>query len=206
MSPDTTVKEISAMPRKLRAHLSYANVMATIAVFVALGGTSYAALRVTGANVPKDALTGADIKNLTGKDIRNGTVRSADVKGLTSADVADGKLRAKDFAPGQLPQGEPGTALAFARVVNDGTVDAGRSKGIAAANVTNPSAGLYCFDGLGFTPKNVVATPETAPRIVNAFAIASDSPSCPGDEDFLVTTRDPDGTLQSDTPFFVAVN
>ena len=30
------------MMRRLRTHLSYANVMATIAVFIALGGTSYA--------------------------------------------------------------------------------------------------------------------------------------------------------------------
>jgi hypothetical protein len=29
---------------QLRAHLTYANVMATIALFVALGGSSYAAI------------------------------------------------------------------------------------------------------------------------------------------------------------------
>jgi hypothetical protein len=33
-------------------------------MFIALAGSSYAVLRVTGRNVPKDALTGADIKNL----------------------------------------------------------------------------------------------------------------------------------------------
>jgi hypothetical protein len=85
---------------KLRDHLTYANVMASIAVFIALGGSSYAALRITGQNVPKDALTGADIKNLTGKDIRNNS--------LTGQDIADGRLLAKDFAPGQLPSGERG--------------------------------------------------------------------------------------------------
>jgi hypothetical protein len=41
--------------------------MATVAVFIALGGSSYAALRDTGRNVPTDALTGADIKNLTAR-------------------------------------------------------------------------------------------------------------------------------------------
>ena len=30
----------------LRSHLSYANVMATVAVFIALGGTSYAAITI----------------------------------------------------------------------------------------------------------------------------------------------------------------
>jgi len=64
----------------LRHRLSYANVMATVAVFIALGGSSYAALRVTGRNVPKDALTGADIKNLAGKDVRNHSPTGTDAK------------------------------------------------------------------------------------------------------------------------------
>src|SRR5215210_5932172 len=82
--------------------------MATFAVFVALGGSSYAALRVTSRNVPKDALTGADIKNLTGRDVRNNSLTGADVKNLGSGDVANGRLLAEDFAPGQLPRGERG--------------------------------------------------------------------------------------------------
>jgi len=65
---------------KLRRLLSYSNVMATLAVFIALGGSSYAALRVTSRNVPKDALTGADIKKLTGKDVTNNSLTGADVK------------------------------------------------------------------------------------------------------------------------------
>ena len=42
----------------LRARLTYANVMATIAVFVALGGSSYAAITITGKNVRNSSLTG----------------------------------------------------------------------------------------------------------------------------------------------------
>jgi hypothetical protein len=94
----------------LRTRVTYANVMATIAVFIALSGSSYAALKVTSRNVPKDALTGADIKNLRGKDVTNNSLTGADVKNLTSADVADGRLLAEDFAAGQLPRGESGPA------------------------------------------------------------------------------------------------
>ena len=96
------------MPSRIRAHLTYANVMATIALFIALGGSSYAALTVTGRNVPRNALTGADIKNLTGKDVRNNSLTGADAKNLRSRDVADGSLLAQDFASGQLPRGEKG--------------------------------------------------------------------------------------------------
>jgi hypothetical protein len=74
------------------SRLSYSNVMATIAVFIALGGTSYAALKVTGKNV-KDA-------TLTGKDVANSS--------LTSADVKNGSLLVKDFKSGQLPGGGGG--------------------------------------------------------------------------------------------------
>ena len=96
--------------RKLRSRLTYANVMATVAVFIALGGSSDAALRITGRNVPRNALTGADIKNLTGKDVRNNSLTGADVRSLRSGDVANGTLLAEDFATDQLPAGQQGPA------------------------------------------------------------------------------------------------
>ena len=59
------------MLRALRGQLTYANVMATIAVFVALGGTTYAAATITGRDVKDASLTGKDIRrnSLTGKQI-----------------------------------------------------------------------------------------------------------------------------------------
>jgi hypothetical protein len=46
----------------VRDRLNYANVTATLALFVALGGSSYAALKITGRNVVNGSLTGKDIK------------------------------------------------------------------------------------------------------------------------------------------------
>jgi hypothetical protein len=78
-------------------HLSFANVTSALALFIALGGTSYAAVAITGATVKDSSLTGADIKNesLTGSDVRN----------LKTGDIADGSLLAKDFKAGQLTAG-----------------------------------------------------------------------------------------------------
>lgn len=76
---------------RFRAHLTYANVMATIAVFIALGGTSYAAIRVTGKNVKNSSLTYKDLKkNTLGgsrvKESRLGTVpRASTLSGGYSA-------------------------------------------------------------------------------------------------------------------------
>jgi hypothetical protein len=76
------------------ARLTYANVMATVAVFVALGGSSYA--------VAAGLVDGRAIKDNTirSKDLRDNEVRSRDVR--------DGSLRATDFKLGELPAGKDG--------------------------------------------------------------------------------------------------
>jgi hypothetical protein len=61
--------------------------VALLALAVALGGTSYAAIVITGKNVRNGSLSGADV--------RNGSLRSADVR--------DRSLRSRDFRAGQLP-------------------------------------------------------------------------------------------------------
>jgi hypothetical protein len=79
---------------QLRASLTYANVMATVAVFVALGGTSYA--------VATGSIDSREIKNdsVRGKDIRDNEIRSKDVRNRS--------LLASDFKAGQLPVGPKG--------------------------------------------------------------------------------------------------
>jgi hypothetical protein len=71
---------------------SHATVVAYLALFVALGGSSYAAVKVGS------------------KQIVNNTVSSTDVRNnsLTSKDVHDRSLLAKDFKTGQLPRGDTG--------------------------------------------------------------------------------------------------
>ena len=119
------------MLSKLRARLSYANVVATIALFVALGGSSYAAIKVTGKNVKDSSLTGKDIKNST----------------VTSSDVKNRSLLAADFKAGQLPAGPqgiqgpagaPATKL-WARVTGAGALVAGSG----ATGVERTAAGRY---------------------------------------------------------------
>jgi hypothetical protein len=57
---------------KLRERLSYANVMSTLAVFIALGGSSYAAFTISGANIRNRSVAGSKLKRntLTGREIR----------------------------------------------------------------------------------------------------------------------------------------
>jgi hypothetical protein len=87
---------------RLWARLTYANIMATIAIFISLGGSSYAMLQITGKNVPRNALTGEDITDLTTHDIRDYSLLRRDFK--------RGQLRAtSQGTPGpQGPKGDKG--------------------------------------------------------------------------------------------------
>jgi hypothetical protein len=59
-----------------RKHLTFANVIAMIALFVALGGTSYAAIRIGSKQIKNNSVQSVDIKNRTIKsiDIAPGTI------------------------------------------------------------------------------------------------------------------------------------
>ena len=71
----------------IRGGLTYANVVGTLALFIALGGVSYAAVKLPA-------------KSVGTKQLKTGAV--------TSAKVRDGSLLAKDFDDKELPRGETG--------------------------------------------------------------------------------------------------
>ena len=78
-------------------HLSYANVMATLAVVTALAGSAYAAATVNSRDVVDNSLKSVDLKNgrgVKGADVRNDT--------LTGADIVEGTLKARDGCPGAM--------------------------------------------------------------------------------------------------------
>ena len=66
--------------KRLRSKLSYANVMATIAVFIALGGAAYA------AGLPKNSVGSKQIKNnaVTGAKIKKGAVTRGENQALVT--------------------------------------------------------------------------------------------------------------------------
>lgn len=83
-----------------------AYLIAGTALFISLGGPSYAASLVTGSNIKDGTVTGADIKNssLTGTDVKDSSLTGADTKdgSLTGADLKDGSLTGADAADNTL--------------------------------------------------------------------------------------------------------
>jgi hypothetical protein len=139
---------------KLRSRLSYANVMATIAVFIALGGTSYAAVSITGRDVRNESLTGRDVRNnsLVGRDLRGISGRDVRNNSLTGADVT--RLGRRDFVSGELT---PATQI----VQTNATVS---SNGNEFALASCPSGQVVLGGGFnGDIPGNVAGSLPVGP-------------------------------------------
>jgi hypothetical protein len=144
--------------RRSKIRISPGSVLALIALFVALGGVSYAAVTINGKNIQNNSIPG--------KKLKNGAVTNAKVKAnslganrLTSA--ARASLRGAQGPQGpagpqgahgaqgpqgpQGPEGPPGTALAYAQVDDTGPAFvADRTSGFSA--VTRPTGGHYCLE------------------------------------------------------------
>jgi hypothetical protein len=67
---------------RIRQHLSYANVMATVAVFLALGSSGYAAFRVDSDDVVDNSIRSKDIRNraLTARDVRRNSLGGLSIR------------------------------------------------------------------------------------------------------------------------------
>ena len=76
------------MLKKIKARLSASNVIAAIALFAALGGSSYAAMKLPSGSVGSTQLQ---------------------ANAVTSSKVKNGTLKAADFAPGELRGGSNGS-------------------------------------------------------------------------------------------------
>ena len=87
---------------------SPALVVACLALLVALGGTSIAAVSA----LPSNSVGTPQLKNnaVTTTKIKDGQVTSADIanSSITSTDVKNGSLLKADFMAGQIPTGPPG--------------------------------------------------------------------------------------------------
>jgi hypothetical protein len=97
------------MLRRFGSRLTYANVMATLAMFVALGGVSYAAI-----TLPANSVGTKQLKNkaVTTKKLKNKAVTGKKIasNAVTSGKVRNYSLRQIDFKLGELPAGAQGPA------------------------------------------------------------------------------------------------
>jgi hypothetical protein len=184
--------------RSIFTSTRYANVTATLALLLALGGTSYAVTQVTGANVKNGSLTG--------KDIKKESLGSKQIKGLKAGDFSSPLPTGPSGPPGA-----PGSAKAYGHVLANGTLDAANSSGIRIL----PDAGFtgaYCIDWTGGTPVNAITNIDVggadSRKSISSVVFGSAATSaifCQPGADFVVYTSNSQTFLNQDLPFYVAI-
>jgi hypothetical protein len=119
--------------RALRRRLTYANVMATVAVFLALGGGAYAAIKL-----PRNSVGQRQLRNgsVGASELKTGAVRGRAVKDR-SIGVAELSTSARESLRGQQgPAGAPGVPFR-AVIASSGDPAAGNATGIQHAPGSN---------------------------------------------------------------------
>lgn len=107
---------------RMRRHLTYGNVVSTLALFLVLaGGSAFAAksLRHAPRMQPLNSVNSTKVKDntLTGADLNDG-------EGVTGADFVPGTLSAGDFAPGAVGQGKLAPGAVDGNRIPDGSLTA----------------------------------------------------------------------------------
>ena len=150
----------------VRRHLTYSNVIASLALFIALGGVSYAAIKIPANSVGT-------------KQLKKGAV--------TGTKVKKGSLLARNFKSGQLPRGPrgergpagpPGEGSLFAGPLNNSGPTPSGDGWQVAQTVSGAPSGIYI---VSMTSEYEIACPagdddcefESGLRINGEFAEGS---------------------------------
>jgi hypothetical protein len=181
-------------PRRRR--LTYANVVATLALFIAVsGGTAFAASKlITGKQIAKGTISAANIKKntLSSKLFAKGVLQSGP-RGATGAQGPTGATGAT---------GAAGTAIAYGAVVINSVGNPVLSPGaVGFTSVTSPAPNQYCLN----LPTNANGIAPVLSNLGggNTAVLTIPAPEqCPGG----LEVGNPSGTaLSSGTGFSIAI-
>jgi len=188
--------------------VTYANVTATLALVVALGGTSYAATQL-----PKNSVKAKQIKTdaVRTQEIKDGSVGSPDIGdgAVSGADIANGAIGTADLSAAALA--DIRGPRAYGVLTSAGQLVAARSRNVTVTKVPQ-SVGYYCItptpeSGIDITRTTLVGTADSDdgsgdyPIVVTRAATTGGLASCPRGFALLVQNFDDntDAYDQTDT-------
>jgi hypothetical protein len=142
---------------RIRRHMSFANVISVIALFVALGGASYAAV-----SLPKNSVGAKQIKKraVRGKHINRNAVSASKIQGnsISSSKIADGSVFGADLADNSVGSGELADNSVGSGELSDNSVSSGE---IADGSVGTGDVGPGVIQPRAFARVRADGTLET---------------------------------------------
>jgi len=154
------------MLSRFGARLTYANVVATVALFVALGGSSYAALKL-----PTNSVGSKQLKknSITSPKVKRGSLLTSDFKASQRARLR-GPQGPQGVQGGPGQPGAAGSARAYAAIEADANLPPAFLSGPhpGFASVTRTGTGVYC-----------VSAPGLPVEQLNAGLVSVHSPGSP---------------------------
>jgi hypothetical protein len=184
-------REARRVARAIGDRLSYANVMATIAVFGVLGGGgAYAASKIGAGDIARNAVRSKHIKKnaVRSKHVKKNAVRPRHIKttAVKTRKIANGAVTEAKLADGvgglrgpQGPQGPPGSKGDQGNPGPfPGTLPSGKTiKGYYMVRATAAQAGDFAGDAIafGFT--------LPSPPIEHFLVEGATTPECQGSDD-----------------------
>jgi Collagen triple helix repeat (20 copies) len=189
--------------------LSYANIVATLALFLAVGGGGAFAVAATQSHQAGHHGSGNPNRGPRGPRGHRGPAGLQGPQGPKGDKGEAGPAGAAGPAGPAGPAGASGTALAFADVAANGTITA--SKNLTLVSHT-AGTGIYCLKLSSGTPSNVVAMVDnTGADPTNAFvsgntAASAIAQACPNGGQIEMATGEEFTGIFADEAFFVLIN
>lgn len=172
----------------MRRHLTYANVMATIAVFVTLGGGAYAVSKIDTADIKKGAVTAKKLRAsaVTTEKIADGAVTTPKLAdgAVTAPKLGDGAVGTAKIAPdavtgadvdesslGPVPSALTLDGLSASAFERAGRIVAGSADGLAGSRVLlEPHTGADVRLATAQGTVSIINTGTTLPMQVSGFS------------------------------------
>lgn len=188
------------LPHLRRPRLSYADITATLALVIATStGGAYAAATIGSAQIKDNAVKS--------RHIAAGSVRTPD--------LGDGAVTAAKVRNGAVPQAKLGPDVAAPRaygtIWHSGNTVSG-ARNLTTANVTHPETGVYCIQGLPFTPSMALVSSAYEPNAfhhdIEVYGLGNNwgnTPPCPTASQIQIRVYAPGTTTETNGNFNIAI-
>lgn len=164
---------------RIRRGLSFSNVVACLALFVALGGTVYAAGKISGKQIKPHSLPGNRLKpkTLTGHQIKAHSLKGAQIDQSTLNAVAAASLAGVQYATASVTLGGLATTTASCpagtNVIGGGATVSDEDRASVNDSGPNQARNGWTATGFGFGPVRPVL-------LVTAVCAVLKAPVAPG--------------------------